>query len=79
MPCLDIAIVGGGVCGLTCAAVLNKYGVKADVYESAVRLCLFFLLVIRSRYLHFLFSFTLNPTPFSPGSIRGDRCRRRVR
>lgn len=35
---LDIAIVGGGVCGLACAVTLKKYGVKADIYEAAVRL-----------------------------------------
>ena len=58
MPSLNVAIVGGGVSGLTCAAVLNKYGVKADVYESAVRLS--FSLVI--FHLLFLFYFECNIT-----------------
>lgn len=34
----SIAIVGGGVCGLTLAAGLQKHGLKAHIYESAVSL-----------------------------------------
>lgn len=36
-PKLRIAIVGGGVCGITCAAALAKNGIYADVYEAKVR------------------------------------------
>ena len=32
-----VAVVGGGVCGLTCAIGLAKYGVPVQVYEAAVR------------------------------------------
>lgn len=32
-----VAIVGGGVCGLTCAVGLMKRGVDVYVYEAAVR------------------------------------------
>ncbi len=38
---LRIAIVGGGVCGLTCAIALAKYGISAQLYEAAVRMNLF--------------------------------------
>lgn len=31
-----VAIVGGGVCGLTCAVALAKEGIKAEVFEAAV-------------------------------------------
>ena len=34
----NVAIVGGGVCGLTLAAGLQKRGLKAHIYESAVSL-----------------------------------------
>lgn len=34
---LNIAIVGGGVCGLTLAVALQKQGLKAHIYEAAVR------------------------------------------
>ena len=34
---LDIAIVGGGVCGLTLAVALQKQGIEAHIYEAAVR------------------------------------------
>ncbi len=33
----EVAIVGGGVCGLTCALALVKEGVPVTVYEAAVR------------------------------------------
>ncbi|KIP02135.1 hypothetical protein PHLGIDRAFT_112385 [Phlebiopsis gigantea 11061_1 CR5-6] len=32
---LRVAVVGGGVCGLTCAVALQKHGVDAQVYEAA--------------------------------------------
>lgn len=35
---LKVAIVGGGVSGLTCAVALIKQGVDVEVYEAAVRL-----------------------------------------
>ena len=34
---LDIAIVEGGVCGLTLAIGLQKRGIKAHIYEATVR------------------------------------------
>lgn len=34
---LNVAIVGGGVCGLTLAIALQKQGIKAHIYEAAVR------------------------------------------
>lgn len=33
---LRVAVVGGGVCGLTCAITLQREGVDVDVYEAAV-------------------------------------------
>lgn len=33
----EIAIVGGGVCGLACAIALAKEGISTHVYEAAVR------------------------------------------
>lgn len=33
---LDIAIIGGGVCGVSCAIALQKHGIKARIYEGAV-------------------------------------------
>ena len=33
---LRVAIVGGGVCGLTCAIALLREGVDVHVYEAAV-------------------------------------------
>lgn len=33
---LRIAIIGGGVCGITCAAALAKKGLNAHVYEAKV-------------------------------------------
>ena len=33
---LRVAIVGGGVCGLTCALALAKEGIHAEVFEAAV-------------------------------------------
>ena len=33
---LRVAVVGGGVCGLTCAVGLLKQGVDVHVYEAAV-------------------------------------------
>jgi 2-polyprenyl-6-methoxyphenol hydroxylase-like FAD-dependent oxidoreductase len=35
---LNVAIVGGGVCGLTLAVALQKNGMKAHIYEAAVRI-----------------------------------------
>ncbi|KAI0652410.1 FAD/NAD-P-binding domain-containing protein [Trametes meyenii] len=32
---LQVAIVGGGVCGLSCAAALQRFGVSVDVFEAA--------------------------------------------
>ncbi|KAF7794420.1 hypothetical protein EIP86_005554 [Pleurotus ostreatoroseus] len=32
---IQVAIVGGGVCGLTCAIALTKHGVPVQVYEAA--------------------------------------------
>lgn len=34
---LRVAIVGGGVSGLTCAIALARLGVDVQVYEAAVR------------------------------------------
>ncbi|KAI0673685.1 FAD/NAD-P-binding domain-containing protein [Trametes maxima] len=31
----QVAIVGGGVCGLACAAALQRFGVSVDVFEAA--------------------------------------------
>ena len=33
---LDIAIIGGGITGLVCAAALAKRGMHADIYEAKV-------------------------------------------
>lgn len=33
---LRVAIVGGGVCGLTCALALAREGIHAEVFEAAV-------------------------------------------
>jgi salicylate hydroxylase len=33
-----VAIVGGGMCGLACAVGLAHRGIRADVFEAAVRL-----------------------------------------
>ena len=33
---LDIAIIGGGITGLVCAAALAKRGVQVDIYEAKV-------------------------------------------
>ena len=32
----EIAIVGGGVCGITCAVALLRRGISAHVYEATV-------------------------------------------
>ena len=32
----EVAIVRGGVCGLTCAISLAKNGIHAEIYEAAV-------------------------------------------
>ena len=45
---LEIALVGAGVCGLTCVLALAKYGVSVQVFEAAVRLDLK-LLELQSR------------------------------
>ena len=41
MPAPDkqfqVAIIGGGVCGLTCTLGLLKYGVSVQIYEAAVQ------------------------------------------
>lgn len=37
----SVSIVGGGVCGLTCAIALTREGVPVDVFESAVSITLF--------------------------------------
>ena len=34
---IQVAIVGGGVCGLACAVALQNAGVHAEVFEAAVR------------------------------------------
>ena len=36
-PPLEIALVGAGVCGLTCALALAKFGIPVQVFEAAVR------------------------------------------
>ena len=33
---LNVAIVGGGVCGLTLAIALQRQGIKAHIFEAAV-------------------------------------------
>ena len=33
---LRIAIIGGGVCGITCAVALAKRGINAHIYEAKV-------------------------------------------
>ena len=33
---MQVAIVGGGVCGLTCAVALMKAGIDVQIYEAAV-------------------------------------------
>lgn len=40
---LRIAIVGGGVCGLTCAIGLMREGVDVHVYEAAVSVIMMFV------------------------------------
>ena len=45
LKALDIAIVGGGITGLVCAAALAKEGVEADMYEAKVS-----LLALRQEY-----------------------------
>lgn len=35
---LQVAVVGGGVCGLVCAIALIKRGVSVQIYEAAVGL-----------------------------------------
>lgn len=37
---VEVAIVGGGVCGLTCAVALQRAGVSVQLFEAAVRVCL---------------------------------------
>lgn len=37
---VQVAIVGGGVCGLTCAVALQRAGVSVQLFEAAVRVCL---------------------------------------
>ena len=32
----DVAVIGGGVCGLTCAVALQRAGVSVQVFEAAV-------------------------------------------
>lgn len=34
---LEIAIIGGGVCGLGCAIALAQEGIVTHVYEASVR------------------------------------------
>ena len=34
----SLAIIGGGICGLTLAIALAKAGIRSDVFEAAVRL-----------------------------------------
>lgn len=41
---MQVAIVGGGICGLTCAIALMKAGVDVQVYEAAVDILPFILL-----------------------------------
>ena len=33
---LEVAIIGAGIVGLTCALALEKEGVKVEIYEAAV-------------------------------------------
>lgn len=33
---MQVAVVGGGICGLTCAIALMQSGVDVQVYEAAV-------------------------------------------
>ena len=33
---MKVAVVGGGVCGLTCAVALTKAGIDVQIYEAAV-------------------------------------------
>ena len=33
----QVAVIGGGVCGLACAVALHRAGVSVDVFEAAVR------------------------------------------
>lgn len=35
---MQVAVVGGGVCGLTCAVALMKAGIDVQIYEAAVSL-----------------------------------------
>ena len=35
---LEVSIIGGGVCGLTCAVALQRAGVHVQIFEAAVRL-----------------------------------------
>lgn len=42
----SVSIVGGGVCGLTCAIGLAKEGVPVDIFESAVSITLLWLLTV---------------------------------
>lgn len=36
-PNLNVAIVGGGICGLAFAVALRNEGIKAHIFEAAVR------------------------------------------
>ena len=33
---LEVAIIGAGIVGLTCALALEKEGAKVEIYEAAV-------------------------------------------
>lgn len=33
----NVAIVGGGVCGLTCAIALLQKGINVEIFDAAVR------------------------------------------
>lgn len=52
----EVAVVGGGVCGLTCAIALQKAGVPVQLFEAAVRsthtLMLCFLDLTRDHRQH---------------------------
>lgn len=49
----NVAIVGGGVCGLTCAIALSQRGVRVDIFEAAVGsispLCCFKIFLINNK------------------------------
>ena len=57
---LRVAVVGGGVCGLTCAVALQRRGVDVQVYEAAVCTTVLGLTSVLT-------------VPFISGPIRRDR------